>query len=301
MTIHDPRFSDVIIIGGGATGAGIARDCALRGLSVTLLERHDIATGATGRNHGLLHSGARYAVTDAESARECIAENQILRRIARHCVEPTNGLFITLPEDDLGFQQTFITACTAAGIQAEAIDPAQARRLEPSVNPALLGAVKVPDGTVDPFRLTAANMLDAREHGAQILTGHHVTGLIREGNSVRGVRVFDVQYNEHRELYAAVVVNAAGIWGQRIAEYADLSVRMFPAKGSLLILDHRINNHVINRCRKPSDADILVPGDTISLIGTTSMHVDYSEIDYNRVTAEEVDILLREGEKLAPV
>jgi glycerol-3-phosphate dehydrogenase len=65
MTIHDPRYSDVIIIGGGATGAGIARDCALRGLSVTLLERHDIATGATGRNHGLLHSGARYAVTDA--------------------------------------------------------------------------------------------------------------------------------------------------------------------------------------------------------------------------------------------
>lgn len=93
MTIHDPRYSDVIIIGGGATGAGIARDCALRGLSVTLLERHDIATGATGRNHGLLHSGARYAVTDDESARECIAENQILKRIARHCIEPTDGLF----------------------------------------------------------------------------------------------------------------------------------------------------------------------------------------------------------------
>ncbi len=138
MTIHDPRYSDVIIIGGGATGAGIARDCALRGLSVTLLERHDIATGATGRNHGLLHSGARYAVTDGESARECIAENQILKRIARHCIEPTDGLFITLPEDDLAFQDTFITACTAAGIQAEAMDPALARRLEPSVNPALI-------------------------------------------------------------------------------------------------------------------------------------------------------------------
>ncbi len=69
-----------------------------------LVERHDIATGATGRNHGLLHSGARYAVTDAESARECISENQILKRIARHCVEPTNGLFITLPEDDLSFR-----------------------------------------------------------------------------------------------------------------------------------------------------------------------------------------------------
>ncbi len=248
-----------------------------------------------------LHSGARYAVTDAESARECISENQILKRIARHCVEPTNGLFITLPEDDLSFQATFIRACEEAGISAEAIDPQQARIIEPAVNPALIGAVKVPDGTVDPFRLTAANMLDAKEHGAVILTAHEVTGLIREGATVCGVRVRNHLTGEIQALHAPVVVNAAGIWGQHIAEYADLRIRMFPAKGSLLIMDHRINQHVINRCRKPSDADILVPGDTISLIGTTSLRIDYSEIDDNRVTAEEVDILLREGEKLAPV
>ncbi|GHM30583.1 glycerol-3-phosphate dehydrogenase [Escherichia coli] len=301
MKTRDSQSSDVIIIGGGATGAGIARDCALRGLRVILVERHDIATGATGRNHGLLHSGARYAVTDAESARECISENQILKRIARHCVEPTNGLFITLPEDDLSFQATFIRACEEAGISAEAIDPQQARIIEPAVNPALIGAVKVPDGTVDPFRLTAANMLDAKEHGAVILTAHEVTGLIREGATVCGVHVRNHLTGETQALHAPVVVNAAGIWGQHIAEYADLRIRMFPAKGSLLIMDHRINQHVINRCRKPSDADILVPGDTISLIGTTSLRIDYSEIDDNRVTAEEVDILLREGEKLAPV
>ncbi|ECE6699308.1 anaerobic glycerol-3-phosphate dehydrogenase subunit A [Salmonella enterica subsp. houtenae] len=301
MKTRDSQASDVIIIGGGATGAGIARDCALRGLRAILVERHDIATGATGRNHGLLHSGARYAVTDAESARECISENQILKRIARHCVEPTDGLFITLPEDDLAFQATFIRACEAAGIRAEAIDPQQARIIEPAVNPALIGAVKVPDGTVDPFRLTAANMLDAREHGAIVLTAHEVTGLIRENATVCGVHVRNHLTGETRTLHAPVVVNAAGIWGQRIAEYADLSIRMFPAKGSLLIMDHRINQHVINRCRKPSDADILVPGDTISLIGTTSTHIDYNEIDSNRVTADEVDILLREGEKLAPV
>ncbi|EDU6368719.1 TPA: anaerobic glycerol-3-phosphate dehydrogenase subunit A [Salmonella enterica subsp. houtenae] len=301
MKTRDSQASDVIIIGGGATGAGIARDCALRGLRAILVERHDIATGATGRNHGLLHSGARYAVTDAESARECISENQILKRIARHCVEPTDGLFITLPEDDLAFQATFIRACEAAGIRAEAIDPQQALIIEPAVNPALIGAVKVPDGTVDPFRLTAANMLDAREHGAIVLTAHEVTGLIRENATVCGVHVRNHLTGETRTLHAPVVVNAAGIWGQRIAEYADLSIRMFPAKGSLLIMDHRINQHVINRCRKPSDADILVPGDTISLIGTTSTHIDYYEIDSNRVTADEVDILMREGEKLAPV
>ena len=301
MKTRDSQTSDVIIIGGGATGAGIARDCALRGLRVTLVERHDIATGATGRNHGLLHSGARYAVTDGESARECISENQILKRIARHCVEPTGGLFITLPEDELSFQATFIRACEEAGIGVEAIDPRQARMIEPAVNPALIGAVKVPDGTIDPFRLTAANMLDAREHGATILTAHEVTGLLRNGTRVYGVNLRNHLTGEKRSLYAPVVVNAAGIWGQRIAEYAELSIRMLPAKGSLLIMDHRINQHVINRCRKPSDADILVPGDTISLIGTTSQHIDYHDIDCNRVTAEEVDILLREGEKLAPI
>lgn len=301
MLTPSANESDVIIIGGGATGAGIARDCARRGLRVTLVERDDIATGATGRNHGLLHSGARYAVTDPESARECIAENAILKRVARHCVEPTGGLFITLPEDSLDYQQTFIDACRAAGIDARQLTPEQALQMEPSVNPALIGAVKVPDGTVDPFRLTAANMLDARERGAAVRTGCEVTGLIREGDRVSGVMIYDRARGMQELLHAPVVVNAGGIWGQRIAEYADLAVRMFPAKGSLLIFDHRINQHVINRCRRPADADILVPGDTISLIGTTSTHIDYRDIDSNRVTAEEVEILLREGEKLSPV
>lgn len=210
--------TDVIIIGGGATGAGMARDCARRGLRCILLERHDIATGATGRNHGLLHSGARYAVTDPESARECIEENMILKRVARHCVEKTDGLFITLPEDSLEFQQTFIQSCQAAGIDAQAISPEEAIRLEPSVNPNLIGAVKVPDGTVDPFRLTAANMLDAREHGAQVLTYHEVMGLIREGDRVKGVRVYDHQSKNMYEIRAQIVANAGGIWGQKIAE-----------------------------------------------------------------------------------
>ncbi|MCW2479089.1 anaerobic glycerol-3-phosphate dehydrogenase subunit A [Candidatus Symbiopectobacterium sp. NZEC135] len=295
------RETDVIVIGGGATGAGTLRDLALRGLRCLLLERFDIATGATGRNHGLLHSGSRYAVTDSESARECIEENQILRRIARHCVEPTDGLFLTLPEDDLAYQSQFIAACQQAGINAQAIDPQEALRLEPAANPQLIGAVRVPDGTVDPFRLTTANMVDACEHGAEVLTYHEVLGLIRQGDRVTGVRVFDHKQQRTLDLYAQVVINAAGIWGQRIAEYADLRVRMFPAKGALLILGHRINNMVINRCRKPADADILVPGDTISLIGTTSTRVDYDQIDNMSVTPQEVEILMREGAKLAPM
>lgn len=291
---------DVIIIGGGITGAGTARDCAMRGLKTLLLERHDLTNGATGRNHGLLHSGARYAVTDQESAEECIRENMILREVARHCVEETDGLFITLPEDDLAFQRTFIDSCLRAGIRAEAIDPKEAIRLEPSVNPALIGAVRVPDGAVDPFRLTVANALDARLHGAKVMKNSEVVGFIKEGERVVGVEVLDHNTKEKKEFRSRLVINAGGIWGHLIAKMAGATVNMFPAKGALLIFGHRVNNLVLNRCRKPADADILVPGDTISLIGTTSSRVPYEEIDDMKVTADEVDLLLREGEKLAP-
>ncbi|AAP96013.1 sn-glycerol-3-phosphate dehydrogenase subunit A [[Haemophilus] ducreyi] len=295
-----PISTDVIIIGGGATGAGIARDCALRGLKCVLLERRDIATGATGRNHGLLHSGARYAVNDRESAEECIKENLILKKIARHCIDDTKGLFITLPEDDLNYQKTFLESCSASGIEAVAIDPELAKKLEPSVNPELVGAVVVPDGSIDPFRLTASNMLDATENGAKIFTYCEVKGLIREGGRVIGVKVYDHSNQCERQFFAQVVVNAGGIWGQGIAEYADLKIRMFPAKGALLVMGHRINNMVINRCRKPANADILVPGDTICIIGTTSDRIPYDQIDNMEVTPEEVDVLFKEGEKLAP-
>ncbi len=292
---------DVIIIGGGATGAGIARDCSLRGIKALLLERSDISTGATGRNHGLLHSGARYAVTDHESAVECIRENMILRRIAAHCVEETDGLFITLPEDGLDYQARFVEACRKAGIRADVLDPEEARRLEPAANPALIGAVRVPDGAVDPFRLTSSNILDATAHGAEIRTYTEVRELIREQDRIVGVKAYDYRTHAELEFRAQVVVNAGGIWGHGIAAKAGITVNMLPAKGALLIFGHLVNRMVLNRCRKPADADILVPGDTISLIGTTSSKIPYDQIDNMIITPDEVDLLLREGEKLSPL
>ena len=302
MTDHikPPRRYDVVVIGAGATGAGTARDCAMRGLKVLLVERFDFTAGATGRNHGLLHSGARYAVTDGESATECIKENMTLRRIAAHCVEETGGLFVTLPEDSLDYQKTFVESCLRAGINAEIIDPAEALRLEPAVNPDIIGAVKVPDGAVDPFRLTTANALAARQNGADILTYHEVVDFLRSGNRICGVVLRDHHTGELTRVESDIVVNAAGIWGQHIVEMAGAKINMFPAKGALLIFGHRVNNVVINRCRKPADADILVPGDTISLIGTTSSRIPYDQIDNMTVTPEEVDVLLREGIKIAP-
>lgn len=291
---------DVIVIGGGATGAGTARDCAMRGLKTLLVERLDFTAGATGRNHGLLHSGARYAHTDPESAAECIKENIILRRIARHCVEDTQGLFITLPEDSLDYQEEFVADCLKAGIRADVLDPRDAIRMEPAVNPDLIGAVKVPDGSIDPFRLTTANVLAARMNGADIITYHEVVGFEKDGDRITGVRLRSHLNGEESLVRGKVTVNACGIWGHHVAELAGVRVNMYPAKGALLIFGHRVNNMVINRCRKPADADILVPGDTICVIGTTSTRIPFDQIDNMEVTTGEVDLLLREGVKLSP-
>ena len=292
---------DVLIIGGGITGVGIARDCAMRGLRTILVERQDLTNGATGRNHGLLHSGARYAVSDPDSAAECMAENKVLRRIAANCVEPTGGLFISLPGDDDGYREAFMKACHRAGIGAKEMDPAEAMRMEPALNRTATAAIMVPDASIDPFRLATANAVDARLHGATILTYHEVVQLLQENGAVVGARLKQLDTGEMVTVRAAVTVNAAGVWGRKIAGMAGVPLTLLPSKGALLIFGHRVARMTINRCRKPSSADILVPGDVVSVLGTTSSKVSIEECDNIRVTPAEVDELLREGCSLAPV
>ena len=101
-------------------------------------------------------------------------------------------------------------------------------------------------------------------------------------------------------MHGSLTINAAGIWGHLVAKQAGITINMFPAKGTLLIFGHRVNNMVINRCRKPANADILVPDDAVCVIGTTSDRVPFDTIDDLKITKEEVDLLIKEGEKLAP-
>jgi glycerol-3-phosphate dehydrogenase len=113
----------VVVIGGGATGAGVVHDLALRGIRVTLLERGELTSGTTGRHHGLLHSGGRYAVSDQESAVECIKENRTLRKIAPGSFEENGGLFVALTDEDMDYLNSFLDACAACGIPATCIRP----------------------------------------------------------------------------------------------------------------------------------------------------------------------------------
>ena len=221
--------TEIIVIGGGATGTGVLRDLAMRGFRAVLVERRDLTDGTTGRFHGLLHSGARYAVKDPEAARECIEENRILRRIMPHCIEDTGGFFVLTPEDDPAYVPEFVAGCRQAGIPVEEVPIRQMLAREPHLNPAISRCLRVPDAAVDGFAAARANAASARAYGAQVLTYHEVVELLTEDNlqssisepphprssvprRVTGVLCRDLRRDELVQVRADLVLNAAGAW-----------------------------------------------------------------------------------------
>jgi glycerol-3-phosphate dehydrogenase len=290
--------TEVLVIGGGSTGAGVARDAAMRGLGTVLVERKDLADGTTGRYHGLLHSGARYAVKDPEAARECVVENAVLRRIASDCIEDTGGLFVSTPWDEPTFGDTFLEGCRATGVPVEEVAVTETLRREPRLHPGISRAFTVPDASLDPWKLVWGNARSAEEHGAQILVYHRVVTLERNGERVTGAVVRSDLTGEEVRINADVVVNAAGAWAGQIAQLVGGRVHMLPGKGIMIAMNHRLVNTVVNRCKMPADGDILVPIRTVSVIGTTDAPV--ADPDDLEVTQSEIDEMLDEGEKLIP-
>ncbi len=288
----------IVIIGAGSTGAAIAHDLSLRGFSVTLVERGEIASGTTGRNHALLHSGGRYVVKDPESARECAVENAILRRIAPGVIEPVGGLFVAVDDEDEAYLPAFLEGCEAAGIAVRRLTRTKALQLEPELTPALRTAVQVPDGVFDPYRLVGAFLATAQANGARVWTYCRVVGIRQQRGSVTGVRVADDLSGRTFEIGADLVINAAGPWSKRVAALAGVDVPVVPSAGVMVAVDRRLSRMVINRLRKPGDGDILVPQRSTTLIGTTSWRCD--QLDPVPVPQEHIIRMVREGAALIP-
>ena len=161
--------TQVLIIGGGVTGTGIARDLALRGVQCILAEYRDLNAGASGANHGLLHSGGRYVFTDPGSAAECREEGEILKKLAPHCIEDTGGLFVAVEGDDEKFVADFPHLCAKCQISVQELDVKEARELEPVLSDKLIAAYLVADASIDPFKLSMENMAQAQGLGSTLL------------------------------------------------------------------------------------------------------------------------------------
>src|SRR5262245_12673285 len=291
--------TEVLVIGGGATGAGVVRDAAMRGFDAVMVDRADLGEGTTGRFHGLLHSGGRYVVKDPVSAEECIAENQVLRRIAGECIEDTGGLFVTTPFDDPAYADRFVEGCRATGVPVEEIPVAEALRREPRLNPGITRAFVVPDAAMDAWKTIWACVRSAEEHDGRALPYHPVTAIRRDGDRVTGAVCRDLGSGEDVEIEARFTINATGAWAGKIADLAGLhGVTVVPGKGIMIATNHRLVSTVVNRCAMPGDGDIIVPIRTVSVIGTTDTGVD--DADQLEITSAEVQEMLDAGEQLVP-
>ncbi len=292
----------VVIVGGGGTGGALAHDLTLRGMRVTLVERGEITSGTTGRHHGLLHSGARYAVKDKESAVECIEENMILRRICPGSFELNDGLFVAVTDDEADYEKIFFESCQESGIPAREVSRQEALRLEPKLNPDMRIAVQVPDGTMDAMRMPLRVFATAKRNGARILPFTEVTEMTlvpaAKGRCVTGVKVRDLATMREYEIGADLVVNAAGPWGEKVARMAGADVPIQPSPGVLVAVVGRYCNMVVNRLHASGDGDIVVPQRELSVIGTSSWVVD--DPDDLGVPEDHVQMMFREGSKLIP-
>ncbi|MBN1680259.1 MAG: anaerobic glycerol-3-phosphate dehydrogenase subunit A [Anaerolineae bacterium] len=307
-----PTAVDVLVVGGGATGAAAAYDLARRGVRVLLVEQSDLSTGTSGRYHGLLHSGGRYAVGDPGTAAECITENRILRHIAPFAIEDTGGLFVATPDDPADHPARWVDACRAAGIDIDALTPAQARAQEPALTPHITAAYRVPDAACDSFDLVHGFVEAMRALCAHstlcgdLLAYHRVIRLVTNDNSVVGAEVENVRTGDRQVIHAACVLNAAGPWAGMVAGLSGITVKVKLDRGTMVAMNTRWVNTIINRLRPADDGDIIVPVGTVAVLGTTSVttnrpgdhHVENWEVSKILGEADAVIPGIRQGRAL---
>jgi glycerol-3-phosphate dehydrogenase len=287
-----------VIIGGGGTGAAVAHDLTLRGYKVTLVERGEVTSGTTGRHHGLLHSGARYAVKDKESAVECIEENMILRRVAPGSFELNDGLFIALTEEEAAYSHEFIEACHECGIPALRLSAKEVLEREPNVNPKVIMGVQVPDATMDAMRMPLRFFATAKHAGATIKTYTEVVDFIKRGNAVSAIRVRDHTTNKEYEIGGDIFISAAGAWSGRVGAMVGVEVPIRPSPGVMLAVRGRLCNMVVNRLHASGDGDIIVPQRALSVIGTSSWVVE--DPDNLGLPQDHIDMMVKYGSELVP-
>jgi glycerol-3-phosphate dehydrogenase len=300
---------DVAVIGGGITGAGIARDVAMRGLSVALVEARDFAAGTSSRSSKLVHGGIRYlAQGDMALVREAALERKTVRHIAPHLARRT--LFIVPAHSRAGIAKFRTGLWTYEKLgSVEADDRHQlwnAERLareEPTLDAAALaGAIVYPEYVTDDARLTLANVRSAASHGAIVANYAEVTAVECANGVAQAVTVTDgLTQGLTARLRARVIVNATGPWADHIRrlERADADNRLALSKGVHLVVSRQRLpiNHTVTMTAPDKRGVFVVPRDDVAYLGTTDTF--YPDSAYSpEITGADVDYLLESANRV---
>jgi glycerol-3-phosphate dehydrogenase len=304
---------DLIVVGAGINGAGIARDAAMRGLRVLLLDKGDIASGTTQWATRLIHGGLRYLeYYEVSLVRESLKDREILLHIAPHLVKPLGFL---VPIYERAKHGPLMVRLGMFGYDTLSLDKSlpnhsmlsaeEALEREPGLNPeGLRGAAFYYDAQVEyAERIAVENAISAHEHGAVVLTYARVDRLVREGDRVTGVEFTDVLGGGTYQAHAPVTVNVAGPWVDEVLGDVSEGRMIGGTKGSHLIVDPfpgaPKNEALYVEARRDGRPYFIVPWNGRYLIGTTDIRYDG---DLDRVVAdeEEIEYLIDETNYVIP-
>lgn len=300
-----PSAHDVVVVGGGVTGAGVARDLALRGVSVLLLEKGDWGAGTSGASSWMIHGGFRYLEFDWDTTRSSCLDAGHIVSIARNLVYRVVFLVPVMPNDrnNIEVVETAMEVYDRFQPLKQAhphhrLTGDEARQAEPGLSPDVIAAVTMEEWGIDPHRLVYANVQDAVANGARALNHTRVTELIRDSGRVIGVRYRAADGTES-EARAKVVVNATGPWSGELGAMAGVDIKLRPAKGVHIVYPHRISNFSISAESVDGRDLLMVAHGGFTLLGTTDDDF-YGDLDSVDVLEDEVDYLLQGFERVFP-
>ncbi len=304
---------DVVVVGGGVTGAGIALDAAARGLRTAIIEAQDWAAGTSSASSGLVHGGLRYLYNlDIRLVAEMITERGLLlNTLAPHLVRPQTFLWPLHRRilERAGWGAGTSLYDTLGAICGGRCLPAQRQRSRagtiarfPDVDPdALVGAIEFHEGFVDDARLVITLIRTALEYGARAVSRVQVTRINRSaGGPVTGLTARDLETGEQVQVRARGIINATGIWTEQTAALAQVAsgLRVLAAKGiHLLVPRERIDAAVGIFYRTGTEALYLVPWQHRWVIGTTDT-AWHEPLQYPVPTRTDIDNLLRRANLL---
>lgn len=304
---------DLLVVGGGITGAGAALDAASRGLRVALVEAGDLGRGTSSRSSRLIHGGLRYLETrDFALVFEALAERRRLLSLAPHLVRPLPFLFPVHRGDPVGFRtlQAGMWLYDALSLfrglpRHRMLDREETLAVEPSLDRRdLRGAALYYDASVDDARLTLAVARGAHRAGAVVLPYAEVVEFIREEGRLRGARVRDALGDRQAQVSARVVLNATGPWSDRVRRLADPDARprLRATRGVHLVFRReRMGNHgaIIFRSRVDQRVMFILPWGDYTYVGTTDTDYTGDPAEAN-ADAEDVAYLLESANRLFP-
>lgn len=293
---------DMIVIGGGITGVGVAREAARRHLRVLVLEQRDIAWGTSSRSSKMVHGGLRYiAQGDIKLTRDALRERERLIAEAPYLIERL-GYWFGHRAGKFPGPGAFGTLCAAydflAGIRDHRFANASEvlRRFRGFDDRGLAGATRYTDSVTDDARLVLRTLDEAVADGAKVLTYTKVRDLLRSGDSITGVVVEDVVENRTFHVRASVVVNATGVWADRLRAPLTGEAKVRPLRGSHLVFEASrlpVPEALVFQHADDKRPVFIFPWEGRTVVGTTDL--DHREdLDTEaRISEVELDYLLR--------